>query len=84
MLDALNAAALPGVIDLTPGVRSLQVHFDCRRTSRKRILDALQRFEESLPPSMTSRSQAALCIAAVLGRSVNATGDRALHAVGAG
>jgi urea carboxylase len=50
MLDALNAAALPGVIDLTPGVRSLQVHFDCRRTSRKRILDALQRFEESLPP----------------------------------
>jgi urea carboxylase len=50
MLDALNAAPLPGVIDLTPGVRSLQVHFDCRRTSRKRILEALQRLEDSLPP----------------------------------
>jgi urea carboxylase len=50
MLDTLNAAPLPAVIDLTPGVRSLQVHFDSRRTSRTRILDALQHLEESLPP----------------------------------
>ncbi len=50
LLDALQADPLPGVIDLTPGVRSLQVHFDCRRTSRSRIMQALQRLEDSLPP----------------------------------
>jgi len=50
LLDALAAEPLSGVIDLTPGVRSLQVHFDCRRTSRRRILDALSSLEERLPP----------------------------------
>jgi len=50
LLDALRAAALPGVIDLTPGVRSLQVHFDCRRTSRDRIMQALLDVEAALAP----------------------------------
>jgi urea carboxylase len=31
LMCALEAAALPGVVDLTPGIRSLQVHFDHRR-----------------------------------------------------
>ncbi|MGA2023275.1 MAG: urea carboxylase [Steroidobacteraceae bacterium] len=49
LLDALRAAPPPGIIDLTPGVRSLQLHFDSRRCSRSQILDALLRLEESLP-----------------------------------
>ncbi len=31
LMQAIEAAALPGVIDLTPGIRSLQVHVDHRR-----------------------------------------------------
>jgi urea carboxylase len=50
LLDALQADPLPGVIDLTPGVRSLQVHFDCRRVDRDQLLQRLQRLEQSLPP----------------------------------
>jgi len=50
LLDALQAADLPGIIDLTPGVRSLQVHFDSRRVHRREILQALQRLERALPP----------------------------------
>jgi urea carboxylase len=50
LLDALRADPLPGVIDLTPGVRSLQVHFDCRRTGRDRIMRALLDVEAALAP----------------------------------
>jgi urea carboxylase len=50
LLDTLSAAQLPGVIDMTPGVRSLQVHFDPRVCSRSRLLKSLLRQEESLPP----------------------------------
>lgn len=49
LLDALHAARIPGVIDLTPGVRSLQLHFDSRTTARNQILDTLLRLEEALP-----------------------------------
>ncbi len=50
LLDALRSDPLPGVIDLTPGVRSLQVHFDCRQTSRDRIMRALLDVEAALAP----------------------------------
>jgi urea carboxylase len=50
LLDALRAARPPGVIDLTPGVRSLQVHFDSRRISRDRIMQALLQVEAALAP----------------------------------
>ncbi len=50
LLDALQAQPLPEVIDLTPGVRSLQVHFDSRRTSRSRILQLLLEVEAALAP----------------------------------
>jgi urea carboxylase len=49
LLDALHARAIAGVIDLTPGVRSLQVHFDCRRISRDQILRTLIEVERQLP-----------------------------------
>jgi len=44
----LQAQALPGVLDITPGIRSLQVHFDHLRLPAARLLEALLAAEESL------------------------------------
>ncbi len=48
LLETLRSAALPGVIDLTPGVRSLQVHYDPSILSQHALLDRLVTHEESL------------------------------------
>ena len=48
-LDALEAARLPGVIDLTPGIRSLQVHVDPAVLSQSRLLDTLAALVRALP-----------------------------------
>jgi urea carboxylase len=45
----LRSAALPGLIDITPGVRSLQIHYDNRRLRREELLDALEAFDTELP-----------------------------------
>jgi len=50
LLDAVEAERPAAVIDLTPGVRSLQVHFDSRRLARSQMLDLLLRLEQALPP----------------------------------
>lgn len=47
LLD-LQAQALECVIDLTPGIRSLQVHYDSRRLSQARLLDILVAAEDRL------------------------------------
>ncbi len=44
----LEAMALPGVIDVTPGIRSLQVHYDSRVLKQSRLLDRLAHAEERL------------------------------------
>ncbi|TCJ14957.1 urea carboxylase [Parasulfuritortus cantonensis] len=44
------AGRLPGVLDLTPGIRSLQVHFDPRAVDQDTLLDAVVALEEGLPP----------------------------------
>ena len=44
----LQALALPGVIDLTPGIRSLQVHYDSRRLTQADLLTVLTATEERL------------------------------------
>jgi urea carboxylase len=44
----LQALALPGVIDITPGIRSLQVHFDARVLGQGRLLEALVAAEDQL------------------------------------
>jgi urea carboxylase len=49
LLDALVAARLPGVIDLTPGIRSLQVHFDPAALGQARLLDTLAALIRALP-----------------------------------
>jgi urea carboxylase len=44
----LEAMALSGIIDLTPGIRSLQIHYDSRLLSQAALLDALVAAEERL------------------------------------
>ena len=48
LLLELQSLALPGVIDLTPGIRSLQVHYDSRRLTQADLLAALVAVEERL------------------------------------
>jgi urea carboxylase len=51
LTDQIKDAGLDGVIDLTPGVRTLQVHFDPRATSLDRVLETVGGLEETLPNS---------------------------------
>jgi urea carboxylase len=44
----LQADALEGIIDLTPGIRSLQIHYDSRMLPLERLLDLLSAGEKSL------------------------------------
>jgi urea carboxylase len=47
--EALRRECLPGVIDITPGMRSLQVHYDSRRLRREAVLDWISACEAALP-----------------------------------
>ncbi|MCM2293638.1 urea carboxylase [Allorhizobium sp. BGMRC 0089] len=49
LMQAVQAAKLPGLIDLTPGIRSLQIHYDGASLPRHRLLGQLQEIEKSLP-----------------------------------
>jgi urea carboxylase len=49
LMEWLEAAAIEGVIDLTPGIRSLQVHFDSRVITFARLLNLLIAAEGRLP-----------------------------------
>jgi urea carboxylase len=46
--DRLEAAGLPGILDLTPGIRSLQVRFDPLRLERHKLLETLLALEADL------------------------------------
>jgi urea carboxylase len=46
----LRLHPLPGLIDLTPGIRSLQVHFDPRILPLERLMETLVEAERRLPP----------------------------------
>jgi urea carboxylase len=48
LMQALEAMALPGVIDITPGIRSLQLHFDGTRLDQAAALAALMQAEEAM------------------------------------
>ncbi|MDR7028469.1 urea carboxylase [Rhizobium rosettiformans] len=50
LMQAVKAARLQGLIDLTPGIRSLQIHYDSTTLSRSKLLGALAEIEKSLPP----------------------------------
>ena len=49
LMQWLSAKSLPGIIDLTPGIRSLQIHFDNTRLHLSRLLDQLLEAELKLP-----------------------------------
>jgi urea carboxylase len=49
LMQWLQSKALPGVLELTPGIRSLQVHYDSRSLSQAALLNILQGAEEQLP-----------------------------------
>ncbi|HEY8924656.1 MAG TPA: urea carboxylase, partial [Polyangia bacterium] len=45
----LTERRVPGIVDLTPGIRSLHIHYDDDRLPRERLLDLLARAEDELP-----------------------------------
>jgi urea carboxylase len=47
--DALDAQKIPGVVDLTPGIRSLQIHFDVGQISRDAVMEAVNATMPELP-----------------------------------
>jgi urea carboxylase len=49
LMQTLQAAGLDGVLDITPGIRSLQVHFDTQRLGQAQLLDVLIEAESRLP-----------------------------------
>lgn len=49
LAQAIERAGLSGLIDLTPGIRSLQIHYDGTVLSRRKLLDALREHERGLP-----------------------------------
>jgi len=46
---AVDVGRLKGILDLTPGIRSLQVHFDSRVLPRHTLLEILDAAEKTLP-----------------------------------
>jgi urea carboxylase len=51
LMEFVAKRQLPGVIDLTPGIRSLQLHFDSRKLHLKDLLSILLEAEKELPPT---------------------------------
>jgi urea carboxylase len=48
--QAMDEGKLQGILDLTPGIRSLQIHFDGRVLSREELVKQLIKAEKKLPP----------------------------------
>jgi urea carboxylase len=49
LMQWLLARRVAGIINLTPGIRSLQIHFDSRRLALEELMAALRQAEEELP-----------------------------------
>ena len=49
LLEELNSRRIAGIVELTPGIRSLQIHFDPARASQKALLDWLTAALTRLP-----------------------------------
>ena len=48
LMQELDAMALPGIIDVTPGIRSVQIHYDSRLLPQRLLVSALAAAEERL------------------------------------
>ncbi|MEU8930945.1 5-oxoprolinase/urea amidolyase family protein [Streptomyces sp. NPDC048409] len=51
LMEAVTAADLPGVTDLTPGIRSLQIRTDPARLTQAGLLSAVREIVPDLPPA---------------------------------
>ncbi|MBU4498806.1 MAG: urea carboxylase [Gammaproteobacteria bacterium] len=49
LMTHLQAMAVPGILDLTPGIRSLQVHYDSRVLPLSKLMELLLAAEKALP-----------------------------------
>jgi urea carboxylase len=49
LMEYLAANPLPGIIDITPGVRTLQIHYDSRVIPQPELLERLVAIESQLP-----------------------------------
>jgi urea carboxylase len=49
LMQWLEREKIAGIVDLTPGIRSLQVHYDSRVLPQKKLLDRLVAAERELP-----------------------------------
>jgi urea carboxylase len=49
-MDWFEKNPIQGIVDLTPGIRSLQIHYDNLRLSRETLLEALDAAEHAMPP----------------------------------
>jgi urea carboxylase len=45
----LRAAEAPGIIDITPGVRSLHIHYDSRKLPRQQLIYLLDEIDRTMP-----------------------------------
>jgi urea carboxylase len=50
LAGVLRSSGVTGIVDITPGIRSLQVHFDPLRLPRSNLMRALLKAEEELLP----------------------------------
>ncbi|MES2706984.1 MAG: urea carboxylase [Verrucomicrobiota bacterium] len=49
LMQAVRDAGLDGIIDLTPGMRSLQIHFDSRKLPRQLLIETVRQADLALP-----------------------------------
>lgn len=50
LMQWIQRSKIQGIIDLTPGIRSIQIHFDPRALSRQKLIHLLEQAESDLPP----------------------------------
>ena len=55
LMEELHNNPVPGILELSPGVRSLQINYDSRVIHQRDLLDALLAAETRLPPVETMR-----------------------------
>jgi urea carboxylase len=48
----LRKIGLPGIVDITPGIRSLQIHYNSHVLSREHLLSALSAAEQAIPKAL--------------------------------
>ena len=81
----LEAQRVPGIVDLTPGIRSLQVHYDSRAAAAgESLLDLVAAAERELPAIDDMQVPTRIVhLPLSWDDSQTPAGDREVHAVGA-